>query len=40
VSLTVSTIKIFDFSKRLKEVEHEMLEVMDCGKMFKTYGAA
>jgi len=35
----MSLIKIFRFSKRLKEVKHEMLEVMNCGKLFQTAGA-
>jgi len=37
-SLTVSTIKIFSFSKRLKEVKYEMLEVIDWSKLFQTAG--
>jgi len=28
------------FNKRLKEVKHEIIEVIDCGKLFQTAGAA
>jgi len=38
--LTVGTIKYSDFSKRLKEVKPEKLEVVDCGELFQTAGAA
>jgi len=31
--LTACTIKIFSFSKRLKEAKHKILEVMDCSKL-------
>ena len=40
MSLTVSTINIFRFSKRLKEVKQEMSDVMDWGRLFQTAGAA
>jgi len=38
--LIEARLKYSVFSKRLKEVKHEMLEVMNCGKLFQTAGAA
>jgi len=37
--VSVSPVKISVFSKRFKEMKHEMLKEVDWGKLFQTAGA-